>query len=40
VKFFYPPSKVLDPAGHADFEWYLERTGYVHRTTGELMFGY
>ena len=32
--------KAFDAAGKRDFQWYLERTGYVKRSNGQLMYGY
>jgi prepilin-type N-terminal cleavage/methylation domain-containing protein/prepilin-type processing-associated H-X9-DG protein len=43
VKFSYP-SKLLSfastPNGKADFQWYLERTGYVDAKSGKGLYGY
>jgi prepilin-type N-terminal cleavage/methylation domain-containing protein/prepilin-type processing-associated H-X9-DG protein len=38
VQYFYPSTKPFDAAGRADFNWYLERTGYVQN--GMPMYGY
>jgi prepilin-type N-terminal cleavage/methylation domain-containing protein/prepilin-type processing-associated H-X9-DG protein len=38
VQYFYPSTKPFDAAGRADFNWYLERTGYVQ--SGMPMYGY
>ncbi len=38
--FFYAANKTFDAAGVADFNWYLERTGYVEANTGRPAFGY
>jgi prepilin-type processing-associated H-X9-DG protein len=40
VQYFYPATKTFDAAGRLDFNWYLERTGYVRANTGQPMFGY
>jgi prepilin-type N-terminal cleavage/methylation domain-containing protein/prepilin-type processing-associated H-X9-DG protein len=40
VQYYYPGNMVFDPAGKADFAWYLERTGYVRADTGLAMYGY
>lgn len=39
VKYSYPAQKNFDAAGKIDFNWYLERTGYV-TTSGQAQFGY
>jgi prepilin-type processing-associated H-X9-DG protein len=40
VKFFYPAIRVFDPQGRLDFAWYLERSGYILKSTGLPQFGY
>ncbi len=40
VRYAYPPTMTFDAQGRQDFNWYLERTGYVVARTGERKFGY
>ncbi len=40
VMFFYQGTKIFDALGQADFNWYLERTGYVEANSGRPAFGY
>jgi prepilin-type processing-associated H-X9-DG protein len=40
VQFSYPPTRVFDTLGRADYAWYLSRTGWVSASTGQEMFGY
>jgi prepilin-type N-terminal cleavage/methylation domain-containing protein/prepilin-type processing-associated H-X9-DG protein len=40
VQYYYPATKTFDAAGRLDFNWYLERTGYLRASTGQPMFGY
>jgi prepilin-type N-terminal cleavage/methylation domain-containing protein/prepilin-type processing-associated H-X9-DG protein len=40
VRYSYPAQMTFDAAGRLDFQWYLERTGYIDARTGALMFGY
>ncbi len=39
VKYYYPNTMSFDAAGRRDFNWYLERTGFVDNTRG-AQFGY
>jgi len=39
VSYYYPPTMPFDAAGRKDFQWYLERTGYV-QLNGQHMYGY
>lgn len=39
LDFSYGPTKSFDAAGRQDFNWYLERTGYI-LTSGAPQFGY
>jgi prepilin-type N-terminal cleavage/methylation domain-containing protein/prepilin-type processing-associated H-X9-DG protein len=36
----YPNTKTFDAAGKLDFQWYLERTGYVLKKGGVPQYGY
>ncbi len=40
VSFSYPNTKSFDIAGRNDFNWYLERTGYIDARTSKPQFGY
>ena len=40
VQYSYPSTRGFDAAGRIDFNWYLERTGYVQASTGQAKFGY
>jgi prepilin-type N-terminal cleavage/methylation domain-containing protein/prepilin-type processing-associated H-X9-DG protein len=40
VRYSYPPTMNFDAAGRADFNWYLERTGYIDAVNGRPAFGY
>jgi prepilin-type processing-associated H-X9-DG protein/prepilin-type N-terminal cleavage/methylation domain-containing protein len=40
VKFVYPAQRSFDAQGRLDFAWYLERTGYVLKSSGLPQFGY
>jgi len=40
VIYTYPPTMTFDAAGRADFNWYLERTGYVYFGNGQSAYGY
>ena len=40
VLYRYPNTIAFDALGRADFNWYLERTGYQEATSNRLMFGY
>ncbi len=40
VMFYYAGTKIFDALGVLDFNWYLERTGYVEASSGRAAFGY
>ena len=40
VQYFYPATLTFDALGRLDFNWYLERTGYILSTTGQPQYGY
>lgn len=40
VRFVYSTPPAFDAAGKLDFNWYLERTGYVLASSGTPQFGY
>jgi prepilin-type N-terminal cleavage/methylation domain-containing protein/prepilin-type processing-associated H-X9-DG protein len=40
VQFFYPATMTFDAAGRADFNWYLERTGYIDFSSGKPAYNY
>lgn len=40
VVYFYPATKTFDTAGRSDFNWYLERTGYIFAANGAPQYGY
>jgi prepilin-type processing-associated H-X9-DG protein/prepilin-type N-terminal cleavage/methylation domain-containing protein len=40
VRFQYPNVRSFDAQGRLDFAWYLERTGYVLKSSGLPQFGY
>jgi prepilin-type N-terminal cleavage/methylation domain-containing protein/prepilin-type processing-associated H-X9-DG protein len=40
VQYSYPSAMSFDAQGKLDYNWYLERTGYVEAKTGKPMFGY
>ncbi len=40
VQFAYPGTMAFDNAGRQDFNWYLERTGYLLFGSNRPMFGY
>ena len=40
VIYAYPPTMPFDALGRVDFQWYLERTGYIDFRTGQPAFSY
>lgn len=40
VKFQYGPTIPFDAPGQEDFQWYLERTGYINANNSQPQFGY
>lgn len=40
VMYFYAGDKLFDAAGQMDFNWYLERTGYIDARSGAPAYGY
>jgi prepilin-type N-terminal cleavage/methylation domain-containing protein/prepilin-type processing-associated H-X9-DG protein len=40
VIYAYPATKTFDAAGRKDFDWYLERTGYILAGNGRAQYGY
>jgi prepilin-type processing-associated H-X9-DG protein len=40
VQYVYPNNQTFDTAGKNDFNWYLQRTGYILASNGQPQFGY
>jgi prepilin-type processing-associated H-X9-DG protein len=40
VLYAYPPTKTFDASGKIDWNWYLERTGYVDARTSAPLYNY
>jgi len=40
VLYAYPPTKTFDASGKIDWNWYLERTGYVDSRTSAPLYNY
>jgi prepilin-type N-terminal cleavage/methylation domain-containing protein/prepilin-type processing-associated H-X9-DG protein len=40
VRYYYPTTPNFDAAGRSDFNWYLERTGFVDLSSGQPKFNY
>jgi prepilin-type processing-associated H-X9-DG protein len=40
VLYAYPATKTFDASGKNDWNWYLERTGYVDSRSGATLYNY